>query len=142
MTNPKPPRKGDKQKALDAIGIDEICERIEADESLAIIAASLDMSKFTLQIWINADTSRSARVREAMSNSSYACDDKALQAIKDLPPDGSPAQIAKARELASHYRWRAKMRDPARYGDKQQVEHSGSLTLEQLVEASLEKPKP
>lgn len=133
------PKKPTHAETLDALGIDAVCERIEGDESLASIAADLGIPKSTLTEWIQADLERSTRAHASRIISSEACDDHALRAIKELPSDGTPAQIAKARELASHYRWRAKMRDPARYGDKQQVEHSGAMTLEQLVVGS-QKP--
>jgi hypothetical protein len=42
---------------------------------------------------------------------------------------GEQFDLAKAKELAHHYRWRAKMANPREYGDKTSIEHSGELTL-------------
>jgi len=61
-------------------------------------------------------------------------DEMATQKIEDADTD---FQLTQARELAHHYRWRASKIAPKEYGDKQQVDVSGSLTLRDLVKASL-----
>jgi hypothetical protein len=43
----------------------------------------------------------------------------ALEILVNAPSDS--VEIARAREIASHKRWQAKMRDRAKYGDSVQV---------------------
>jgi hypothetical protein len=41
--------------------------------------------------------------------------------IEDLKPDATTAEFQRARELAHHHRWQAKMRDRKRFGDQQEI---------------------
>lgn len=110
--------KGEQQAKLTDLGIDFICDRIENGDSVAQLATTLKMTRQTLWNWIDADVGRSARVRESLKRSAIEYDDKAELVLKNLPKDATNAQIMQARELASHYRWRASKRDPKAYGDK------------------------
>ena len=125
------PKTREKIAKLEAIGIDGVCERILAGESQASIARSIDMYPSQLHAWLEADTERSTRARAArmLSADSYA--DKAEQVLLDA---SDPFEITKARELAQHYRWMAKVRKPAEYGDRQQIDQNVKvdLTVEQV----------
>lgn len=128
----KPPRKQRPKPAqdiLNRLGIDAICALIEADESLEKIAKANGMTEICLRRWLSEDMSRSARAEASRKLSSAACDAKALKIILELPAKGTPAQIARAREAAQHYRWRARIRDPQNYGDQQKITHDGSVNL-------------
>lgn len=94
---------------------DILCERIVAGETLTAIAKSLKTTVQSLAYWIAADVSRSARVREARIAAAGSYSDLALQAINEA---GEPFELARARELAQHYRWKASKADPRTYGDK------------------------
>jgi hypothetical protein len=107
-----------KTQRLAEIGIDAICERLQADESYQSIADSLGISQSYLITWVNTDSERSARARAARAASAQTNDDLALQAIKSLPLDATPAQVAQMREEVQHRRWRASKRNPKEYGDK------------------------
>lgn len=122
--------------------INEICYRLEADMSQLQIAKEFNISDSLLSEWINAQPGRIARVRASRAKAADACDTKAEDVLLNLTPDATAAEVARARELANHYRWRAKVRNPQQYGDKQQVEHSGGMTLEQLVLASIQPVQP
>jgi len=120
---------------LDAVGIDVICERIESGEAQAHIANSLKVSKSKLSEWLSADPERSARARESRIMSARHWDDQAEQVLlgADETVNGS---IAKARELAQHYRWRASKYAPRDYGDKLQLDADvtvSTLTPEERV---------
>jgi hypothetical protein len=65
-------------------------------------------------------------------------DFKAERVLLDLPDDASPAAMLRARELASHYRWRAKCFNPGDYGDHVQVTHDDTRTARELTTAELE----
>lgn len=113
---------------LDAIGVDAICAWIEEDKSYRWIAQECGVSVSVLYRWIEATEERSARVAASRAFSAHACDDKAEIYLGTIPDDGTPAQIARARELASHMRWRAKVRNP-QYGDKTETTVKGKLDI-------------
>jgi hypothetical protein len=118
---------------------DNIIAMIEDGKTLSFIAESCGKNRSILTRWIQEDEQRSARAREARASASQAWDEKAEQEIEDAR---DPFELAKAKEKAHHYRWRASKVAPKEYGDKQQVEHSGTLTLEQMVLNSMQPNEP
>ena len=122
---------------LTALGIEAICGRLAAGESQRSIAESVGVQTSGLCEWLAADAERSARAREARSASARHWDDQAEAAI--IAADETlPGSIAKARELASHYRWRASKYAPKDYGDKLDLTANvnQTMTLDQ-VEAQI-----
>jgi hypothetical protein len=107
--------------AIALLGEDGLCDRVDAGESVNQVAVSIGVTRRSLWDWIDAEPTRSARVREALKNSAAEYDDKAEKVLLDLPRDATPAEVARARELAQHYRWRASKRNPKKYGDKLQL---------------------
>src|SRR6266704_182050 len=90
---------------LEALGINAFCERIEEGESQASIARSLGISKARITEWLQADTERSARAREARTHSSESLYELAHTSITDA---ADSFELAKAREEAQHLRrWAA-----------------------------------
>lgn len=124
---------------LDQLGVDAFCDRICAGETQHAIAQSLGVGVATVCRWIAADPERSARVREARIAAARAYDEMAEQGLMNAE---DPFQLAKAKELAHHYRWKSAKADPRQYGDKVQQELTGpdggpvsqSLTI-QFVDA-------
>ena len=110
------------QAKLEAVGVVAICEFITAGESLTDIAKKLDVGIATLLDWIERDPERAAYTREARTRSARLWDEKAERVISDAK---DPFELTKARELAHHYRWRAKAIAPRDYGDKVTQEHTG-----------------
>ena len=90
------------------------------------IAKSIGVDNERLHSWLAADPQRSARAREARADSARHWDDQAEKVLTEAD-ETVPGSIAKARELASHYRWRAKCYLPREYGDKQEVDHTGTI---------------
>jgi len=115
---------------------DELVELLMSGRLLTHVAKEWGSSLTALSNWIAADEERTARAKAAVRAAGHAWDAAAENVLSDLPQDATPAQVARARELASHYRWRASKLSSA-YADKQQVEHSGVVTLETLVQASV-----
>jgi hypothetical protein len=102
--------------ALDGLGIDGLCRRLKVGETLTAIAADIGLkSTATLLDWISSDPDRSARAREARVAASVMYDEQAQKAILDA---ADSFELAKAKELAHHLRWRASKIDPRNYGDK------------------------
>lgn len=126
---PKPPTSTEK---IEAVGLDAICARFEAGDSIRKVAQSIGVPSATLLAWCNSPE-HSARTREARELGADAMSDEAetvLEGAKD------PVAIQRARELASHYRWKAKMLDPGRYGDKVQVD--ATVREDKLTDAQLD----
>ena len=120
---------------LDEVGIAVVCQLIEDDRTYRDIAAKLGISKDALMDWLRADRDRQDQARESLRLSSATCDEKAEAVLLALPADATPGQVAQARELAQHYRWRAKARNPREYGDKSQVEVSGDVSVSGMSRA-------
>lgn len=111
---------------MEALGIDAICARIQQGASQGSIADSLKVDRADFSRWLSSDAQRSARVREARSLSALHWDEQAERVLLDASEE-RPLSLAKARELASHYRWRAKCYAPKVYGDKVGLEHDVSV---------------
>ena len=110
---------------LDAFGVDAMCEQICAGVSQTEIAKKLRVGIATLCRWIAADLERSARVREARISAARTFDEKAELVLKGAK---NVFQLAKARELASHYRWKASKFSPRDFGDKLEIEQRTTIT--------------
>lgn len=105
---------------LDREGIEAICARIASGQTYRAICAELGISnQARLAYWLEADKDRAAQAKAARRLSALAADEEAERVILEAQ---TPLDLAKARELASHYRWRASKRDPAGHGDRIQVD--------------------
>ena len=114
---------------LDYFGVEWLCDQIQDGNTLTAAAAEAGVPRSTLLRWVAADPVRSARVREARQQAGAAWDDLAEQGLKDAK---TPHQLAIARELAHHYRWRARAIDPL-YKEKVQQEHTGDVQVTSIV---------
>lgn len=110
---------------IEALGIDALCERITAGESQTAVASSLGVGIASLITWIAADFERSARMKEARAAAAGSYADKAEAVLAEAT---DPFELAKARELASHYRWRASKSNPREYGDKLEIDQTTTFT--------------
>ena len=108
------------------------------------ISEEIGVSIGTLISWLDDDVERSARVKEARARSAKFWDEKAEAVIAEAP---CKFELERARELAHHYRWRAKAIAPREYGDKVTQEHTGagggpiaiaSVDLKNLSDTELE----
>lgn len=100
----------------------DLIERIASGDSVAKIAKELSVSRQALHQWLVK--TNEAEYLEAQKLSADGLMDKAEEAILDESID-----IARARELANHYRHVAKARHPDRYGDRIKGDHSLRVTL-------------
>lgn len=128
------PCKPTAEDVLADIGIDEICRRLASGEGQGEIADSIGVNRGTFSIWLASDDKRSTRAREARTTSARHWDSQA-EAVLIGANDDKPGAIAKARELASHYRWRAKCYAPKDYGDK--IDVTADVTVRDLSEDQL-----
>ena len=68
------------------------------------------------------DSSYSARVKEAQKESAETITAKAEEVLMQLEKGCDTAEIARARELAHHYRWLAAKKNPQRFGDSTKIQ--------------------
>lgn len=130
---PEPNENGEAKAKLDALGIDGMCERLRDGKSYREISEEIGVSKASVANWIAAKPERSARAQEARRISAQEEDERALKVLEDLPSDPTSGQVSKAREIAAHRRWRAKVRDPENYGDRMKVDHGLDVDLPALL---------
>jgi hypothetical protein len=95
------------------------------------IAEKWGVTRSAIFQWVESDPERSARAREARAQTGQIWDQEGTKVLSSLPDDATPGQIARARELASHYRWRASKIG----GDYRDKTHA-------TVEAVVKKAKP
>lgn len=110
------------REKLDAFGIDAVIEAILHPKPQYLIAQDIGVSAGSLIAWIAADSDRSVRAREARAQTALMWDDKATHVIEEAKDQ---FELAKAKELAHHYRWRAAKIAPREYGDKVDLNHGG-----------------
>ena len=103
---------------LDSAGIEAVSDMIANGVTYRDIAAMYGIGLGRLCAWIEADAERSHACARAREVSGQAYDEMASQIISDAK---DPFDLAKAKELAVHWRWRAKAVNPRRYSDKVQV---------------------
>lgn len=123
---------------------DEICERIADGESLRRICSDDDMpSKSTVFKWLNEKPSFSdqyTRAREAQADSLF---DEILDIADDARNDWmerngqedigyqvNGEHVQRTRLRLDARKWMAGKLKPKKYGEKQEVEHKGGLTVQ------------
>ena len=108
---------------IEAFGIEAICERLSNGVTMTAIAEEIGVTVGKLSQWIASDEEHSARAREARIHAARIWDEKALSVVEQAL---DPFELARAKELAHHYRWRASKTAPKEYGDKVLNEHTGA----------------
>lgn len=108
---------------LDSIGVEAVCDVLLNGSTLIQYAELLMIDLSQLLHWIISDPGRSARVRECRSEAAIVWDERCELMLAGA---ADPFELAKARELAHHYRWRASKIAPRIYGDHARIEHTGA----------------
>jgi transposase len=121
---PTPPTARD---ALNEFGIDAICQDVSDGKSLTAIAKSVGTTIGSICTWLAADPERSARATAARRTTAWYWDEQAERELREAEP--TTEGIARARELASHFRWRSSKINPRDYGDKVDVNHAGAIGI-------------
>jgi hypothetical protein len=114
------------QQILNETGIEQICEWIAEGVSYRDITKKLGISLGALTWWIDGTPERSRACACAREVAAQTYDEMALEVIEGA---ADPFELSKAKEMAVHYRWRAKAANPKRYGEKQQVTHDGGMNV-------------
>jgi predicted transcriptional regulator len=126
---------------IEAFGLEAILDLVEDGKTHVEIAEEVGVDRRTLRRWLDDDDARRRAVQRAFEDSAAEDDRRALRVISDLDKDATPALIARAREMASHYRWRAKARNQKVYGDKQEltVKDAPSTMSDEDLDAEIAK---
>jgi len=105
---------------LDLIGMDELCDRIEAGDSFAAISADYAVSPMTLRAYLRATPEREADYARAIEASAEALLEKGREIIASSLNKKGDIDPTAARALASEYARLAAIRNRA-FSDKPQV---------------------
>jgi hypothetical protein len=116
---------------LDDLGIDAFCDAVIDGKSYRRIAEENGCTSAYVVKWLSADSERSVRARNARMLSAQTADELAEETLRDSTLDPMIR-----RELASHYRWRAKVVNPREYGEKLQID--GKMEVNTLTDAQIE----
>lgn len=115
------------RQILESTGIDRICEMIIEGKLLREIARELGIKGHASLIkWINDDEARAKAVEAARKLAAFDYDEQALEVIRAAK---NKIQISRAREEASHLRWRASKMNPKQFSDKIDLNHSGDVVV-------------
>lgn len=111
------------RQKLDAVGIDEIERMVLQGVSVRTMAETIGVTLDAVVDW-TSDVQRSARIWQARQKCATMWEEKAVEVLQEASgPTGSYANVAvaRARELAHHYRWRAGNLRRDLYGPTQPV---------------------
>lgn len=114
---------------LDAIGLETLLSHVKDGMSMNKIAKKYKLTRSCLYDWCMQPGNLQA-FNKARTDSAEAYADLAADTIIKAQ---SKLAVEKAKALAMHYRWMAKMKDPATFSDKTKVEHSGGINLIELL---------
>lgn len=134
----------------EALGL-TICQRISNGESLRAVCRDKDMPAMsTVMLWTHSRPEFSEQYRVARENLLEHWAEDILEISDDGEKDyttigeGTDAEtervntehISRSRLRVDSRKWLLSKLAPKKYGDKQHIEHTGALTLEQLVAQS------
>jgi len=125
---------------LDQLGIEDICDRIESGESQHQIARNLTIQVSELNRWLHSDPQRSARVKQAMAESSESWLDRGTDALERAMAGEVDATAARA--YAQECARRAAIRNP-QYRDKPDLQvnvtnDAGSTPAANILAAAIQ----
>lgn len=143
------------QAKLDAVGMDEICERTANCVPMRTIAADIGVSWATMVSYVNANAERIeqyARAREAQAEKMAEeilaiADDSAGDTYTDSNGSVRTDQevIGRSKLRVDSRKWLASKMFPKRYGDRLATDHSFEGGLAALIigtDKSAEKSQP
>ena len=89
--------------------------------------------------WFISTSDFSARARQAQKESAETYFEKAEKAILEIESADTNAKVARQRELAHHYRWAAKVKNPQRFSDSTTLRGDSESPLNPSVNVILNK---
>lgn len=112
---------------------DDICLRVSNGRSLNSISKDKDMpTKSTIYDWLSNNDEFSDKYRKATEQrEDFHFEEMMEIADKALPES---AEVAKAKLQIDTRKWVLSRMNPKKYGDKQQMEHSGDVAVNMISE--------
>lgn len=110
-------------------GIDAFCDLVIEMKPLEKIAEHVGVRLACLMRWLNANPERYSRWRLAMTMSAAVAEERADRILAEAK--GTAPEIARAKEIAQHLRWRAALRDRKNYGDQKTIDHNHTVNMTQ-----------
>jgi hypothetical protein len=125
-----------------AVVVPAICERLAKGEPLAVICRDMDIPRRTVNQWRQDDPEIAAQFDEARDDGYDTLAGECLE-IADTTQEGveiverNGTREVHHGDMLGHRKLRIETRlkllakwDPRRYGDKQQLEHQGSIVVQ------------
>lgn len=109
----------DAQARCEELGLTKMVQMIEQGMPHRVIAKAAGVPVSSLWSWMNSTPERRQACARARQRAAQSMDEMAEQVLMEAR---DPFELAKAKELAVHYRWRAKVMNPKGYGDRVDVE--------------------
>ena len=107
---------------------DAILQRVAGGESLRSICVAFDMPpESTVRTWAASNADFGERLRQAREASASHWDEQAERVLVEA--EGTREELARAKELAQHYRWRASKYAPRDYGDRVDLNVTGTIAI-------------
>lgn len=107
---------GGAEAILDKLGIEALCDLIADGKSQRTVCQEINVERGSLRRWLALDPERQRLFDMARVEAAEGFVDMAEQELRTAKP--TKIALARARELASHYRWKASKANVQRYGDK------------------------
>lgn len=118
MSGKKGRPKGCALDALNDAGEEEILALFADGNSVGQIARRYGVSRRSVFNWLDAGgEERKQRWEAAKKDAAEAYVEKAEEVLEDMGSTETPQHMARAKELANHYRWKAAKLDRSTYGD-------------------------
>lgn len=117
---------------------DLFLERMEAGEPISTICGTNGIPSWpTIRKWKRVNPEFASQYALAREASAESCEMNAISEAQ-AAVDGESAQVARIR--VDTWKWAASKRNPRAYGDKMDINVSGTLTLEGLIRQSITTP--
>lgn len=107
------------KRRIEEFGIENITRLVAEGETLRNIAKRIGASAQTLVEQLRATPERARAYEAALVAAAQMFDEMALEVLESATTN---IEVQRAREIAAHYRWRAKAANPKRYSDKVQID--------------------
>lgn len=125
MTTERDP--GDAEAILDLNGLEAICDAIAEGVTLRRLCEAMGVERGSLRRWVALDKARQQQFEQARIDAASAFEELADE---ELEHAADPFELAKAKERGYHWRWRASMADPRRYGNRTEISGPGGGPIE------------
>ena len=104
---------------------EHILDRVERGESLRTISEEIGFNRRSLCRWLKENDAWQGYL-DARMEAAEACDEEAFRVLATAVE--TKAGISKAREMASHLRWRAKALNKGVYGEHQTIDVKSEIS--------------